>query len=194
MRTVSNAEMVEHDHLAYRAVAIARRRTPSSLTHDDLLAAARVGLWQSLQRADPSMPGFPVYAFRRIYGAVIDEVREQDALSRRQRRSGEYSFMPLVSHDGDLRVGHADGPMAPAAESHDPDERIARRRLAAKLDAALDAIPEREAKIIVNECVLERPQIDTAQELGVSAPRVNQLRDQGLRRMARLLEDLDDDS
>lgn len=194
MRTVSNAEMVEHDHLAYRAVAVARRRAPVSLTHDDLLAAARVGLWQSLQRANPSTPGFAAYAFRRIYGAVIDEVREQDPLSRAQRKSGEYAFLPLVSHDGDVRLGHADGFMAPPAESADVHERIARRRLAARIDAALDAIPAREAKILLDEYVLERLQIETAQELGVSAPRVNQLRDQGLRRMARLLEDLDDDS
>jgi RNA polymerase sigma factor FliA len=62
------------------------RRIPSHVNRDDLHAAARLGLAEALSRPDPSDdPAFEAYALRRARGAVLDELRGLDLLTRTER-------------------------------------------------------------------------------------------------------------
>src|SRR5207237_8171556 len=80
--------------LAHTALAkgIALRlagRVPKSVEMDDLVAAAMVGLIDAADRYDQSrgIP-FEAYSRRRIQGAVLDALRAEDHLTRRERRTG----------------------------------------------------------------------------------------------------------
>lgn len=79
--------------LAHTALAkgIALRlagRVPKSVDMDDLVAAGMLGLIEAADRFDESrgIP-FEAYSRRRIQGAILDTLRAEDHLTRRERRS-----------------------------------------------------------------------------------------------------------
>jgi len=80
--------------LAHTALAkgIALRlagRVPKSVDIDDLVAAGMVGLIDAADRFDETrgIP-FEAYSRRRIQGAILDALRAEDHLTRRERRIG----------------------------------------------------------------------------------------------------------
>lgn len=62
-------------------------RLPASVELDDLLQAGGIGLWHAVERYD-AMKGvaFTTYALQRIRGAMLDELRGRDWVSRGVRR------------------------------------------------------------------------------------------------------------
>jgi RNA polymerase sigma factor for flagellar operon FliA len=80
--------------LAHTALArgIALRfagRVPKSVEMDDLVSAGMLGLIDAADRFDEGrgIP-FEAYSRRRIEGAILDSLRAEDHLTRRERRSG----------------------------------------------------------------------------------------------------------
>lgn len=78
--------IAEHIDMARRIALKAARRLPERMTHDDIVAAAMVGLTEAADRFDATR-GEPFVAFaeKRIRGAVLDELRRGDLLPRRAR-------------------------------------------------------------------------------------------------------------
>ena len=69
------------------------RRLPAHVEREDLISAGVVGLLESARRFDPSRSdAFETFAEFRIKGAMLDELRHLDSLSRTMRR-----------HYGDVR-------------------------------------------------------------------------------------------
>src|SRR5207253_9286940 len=64
-------------------------RLPASVQLDDLIGAGMLGLMDAVDRFDESrcIP-FEAYARTRIQGAILDALRAEDHLSRRERRRG----------------------------------------------------------------------------------------------------------
>jgi RNA polymerase sigma factor for flagellar operon FliA len=64
-------------------------RVPKSVDMDDLVAAGMLGLIDAADRYDESrgIP-FEAYSRRRIQGAILDVLRAEDHLTRRERRAG----------------------------------------------------------------------------------------------------------
>lgn len=88
-----NAPTVERDRLIAAHIGMAQRiarkvgrRTPDSICEDELVGAALIGLSEAAERYD-STRGEPFVAFAetRIRGAVLDELRRGDLMSRRAR-------------------------------------------------------------------------------------------------------------
>jgi len=92
---VPNADDMRTERiLAHTALAkgIALRlagRVPKSVDIDDLIAAGMLGLIDAADRFDASrgIP-FEAYSRRRIQGAILDALRAEDHLTRRERRTG----------------------------------------------------------------------------------------------------------
>jgi RNA polymerase sigma factor for flagellar operon FliA len=83
-----NRLIAEFAPMARRVALRVARRTPSWIASDDLVSAAMVGLAEAAERYD-STRGEPFVAFatKRVRGAVLDELRRGDPLSRSARRS-----------------------------------------------------------------------------------------------------------
>jgi RNA polymerase sigma factor for flagellar operon FliA len=63
------------------------RRLPSHVELDDLVSAGFVGLTEAVRRYDAKRPeGFESYVQKRVAGAIRDELRTLDPLTRDQRR------------------------------------------------------------------------------------------------------------
>jgi RNA polymerase sigma factor FliA len=78
--------IAEHIDMARRIALKVARRLPHWVTRDDLIAAAMIGLTEAADRFDAERgEPFVGFAAKRIRGAVLDELRRGDLMSRRAR-------------------------------------------------------------------------------------------------------------
>jgi RNA polymerase sigma factor (sigma-70 family) len=86
-RTTREATIVQyigHVHVLAKRLQLC---VPSCVTYDDLVGAGTIGLIQAVDRFQPSRGlKFGTYARHRIRGAMLDFLREEDPLSRTERR------------------------------------------------------------------------------------------------------------
>lgn len=78
--------ITEHVEVARRISLRMARRCPDWIAREDLVAAAMLGLTEAAERYDASRnEPFLSFAEKRIRGAVVDELRRGDIMSRRAR-------------------------------------------------------------------------------------------------------------
>lgn len=191
----SREELTTYMPLVHQVVARLLRRLPPNVLRDDLVAAGTFGLVDALRKSGERGPAFDWYARIRIRGAVVDELRAQDWLTRRARTrlakaqaSGENASMSVVGFD-DLpeaqMMGFADGSIA---SPQDQVEHIMER---AALQQAVAQLPEREANIVTWHYFEGVAFKDIAARLGVSEPRISQLHARAMTRLRTLMADSD---
>ena len=187
VREVAAAEVAEFMPLVHHVVGTMLPRLPPNVLRDDLVAAGTFGLLDALRRQAPAERGaeFGWYARVRIRGAILDELRSQDWLSRRARRR----FASEERTTGAAVVGIEDLPEERRGFAEEgamtPEMLVAARSDANALAKAVDQLPVRERNIITQH-YFEGVQLRAiAKDLGVSEPRVSQLH---ARAVARLKE------
>ena len=168
--------------LVQRVVRQLARRLPANVQRDDLLAAGIFGLVDSLRRNGGSNgAAFEWYARTRIRGAIFDELRAQDWLSRRARAAAGVpaSFVSFedVANDDEAGLGGSD----------DPSEAIEWRSLCRALGRALAQLPERERNVVARHYFEGAKLKDIGAELGVSEPRISQLLSRAIERLRAIL-------
>jgi RNA polymerase sigma factor FliA len=83
------ALILAHTSLAKCLALRLAGRLPASVELDDLIGAGMLGLMDAVDRFDRSRSiPFEAYARTRIQGAILDALRAEDHLSRRDRRRG----------------------------------------------------------------------------------------------------------
>ncbi len=188
-REVQAHEIAELMPLVHQVVASMLPRLPPNVLRDDLVGAGAFGLLDALRRQQPSERGaeFVWYARVRIRGAILDELRSQDWLSRRARRrfaSQERNASAAVVGIDDLpeeRRGFVDN------GAFTPEMLVFARSDANALAKAVERLPDRERNII-NAHYFEGVQLRTiAHDLGVSEPRVSQLHARAITRLKEYL-------
>lgn len=81
-----NALVVAHVDLVAKVAKRMKRRLPGHIMTDDLVSAGHLGLIEAAERFDPSLgDSFPKFAEARIKGAMVDDIRRLDTLSRDMR-------------------------------------------------------------------------------------------------------------
>jgi RNA polymerase sigma factor for flagellar operon FliA len=93
-RRVSTGERRRNDyvtryyHCVEKIAKILARRLPASIEFSDLLSSGAVGLIEAAARFDPARgESFEAFAKIRIRGAMLDDIRVRDTLSRDMRRT-----------------------------------------------------------------------------------------------------------
>jgi len=173
--TPTTAEVTDYMPLVHQVVARFMGKLPPNVLRDDLIAAGTYGLIDSLRKnGDGRGPTFEWYARIRIRGAILDELRSQDWLTRRARsrviathgvEAGQRSAAIALEELPSVDVATEPSPFDLACEH------LERRALA----DAVATLPDRERRIITRH-YFEDVQFKTiAQELGVSEPRISQL-------------------
>jgi RNA polymerase sigma factor for flagellar operon FliA len=174
-----------------RIAAQIHRRSPPSIQRDDLIAAGMSGLWDALRRRDERPPEtFDFYLCTRVRGAIIDELRAEDWLPRRRGRNADGTrperTVPAVVHYEDL--GLRDRHRVASREEDNSEEMLAQKMAIERVLRGLDCLPARERYVLVKRDLHGVPIKDLGEELGVSKPRVCQLRTQALRRLREYLD------
>ncbi|CAN5729634.1 RNA polymerase sigma factor FliA [soil metagenome] len=148
-------------------------RLPPNVLRDDLVAAGTCGLLKALSRDTTERAGpFEAYARVRIHGAIVDELRTQDWLSRSARRAETEHperrfFIPLEElpeHGQDI-----------AGPSDDLDLALDLRVRIAEILDAIDDLPSRQRRLVRMVYVEGMLLKDVAVELRLSLARVSQL-------------------
>lgn len=174
-RLVSADELREYMPLVQQTVLRMMSRLPPNVLKEDLLAAGTYGLLNALRRSEDRGAAFEWYARIRIRGAVVDELRAQDWLSRRARARRA----SVVGADPRAIVGFDDlpeqGQDLEGPDAVDADELVDAHRSWLAVHAAIDALPAREQRLIQMHYLQGLPLKDVAAEFGVSEPRVSQL-------------------
>ena len=67
------------------ALATISRRLPQSVVRDDLASVGKIALIAALRQSHGSVDEVRAYCFVRVRGAILDELRRLDPLSRRRR-------------------------------------------------------------------------------------------------------------
>jgi RNA polymerase sigma factor for flagellar operon FliA len=189
-----NEDLLPYMPLVHEEVGRMLRRLPPSVQKDDLVAAGACGLMDALRKNAESArgPQFEWYARIRIRGAVLDELRNQDWLSRGQRaevtvraEQEQRSVNVLVSFD-DLPEHKR---LMPASEDDSPLELAERQSQRVALSRAVSALPEREAQIIQMHYFNGVQFKEIAAVLKVSEPRISQLHARAVSKLRDILKD-----
>jgi RNA polymerase sigma factor for flagellar operon FliA len=186
-------ELTLYMPLVHQVVCRVLRKLPPNVLRDDLVAAGAFGLIDALRKSVERGPACDWYARIRIRGAVVDELRSQDWLTRRARTrvakaqaKGEGGGASVVGFD-DLPEAQAQAFVDESMAS--PQEQVEQRMDRVALERAVKLLPEREANIVGWHYFEGIPFKTIASRLGVSEPRVSQLH---ARAMGRLRETLAD--
>jgi RNA polymerase sigma factor (sigma-70 family) len=162
---VTPAEAVAYLPLARARAGRAAIRLPAHIELDDLVQEASIGLLQAASRFDPSRGlSFATLARHRIDGAVLDYLRREDPLSRRQRRECAQLDITAIGPEALHLADPGPGPDDIAAQH----EHIA---AAARLLERLDDRSRFVATATLRGAELQ----DQARTLGVSPARVGQI-------------------
>lgn len=82
-----DAQLRHHSPLVLRLAHHLMARLPASVDIDDLIQVGMIGLNEALSRYDPAQGvQFETFASQRIRGAMLDELRDGDWLSRSSRK------------------------------------------------------------------------------------------------------------
>jgi RNA polymerase sigma factor for flagellar operon FliA len=182
-------ELTLYMPLVHQVVARMLRRLPPNVLRDDLVAAGAFGLIDAIRKSADRGPAFEWYARIRIRGAVVDELRSQDWLTRRARTRVTQAQANGTS-SGAAVIGFDDLPESQAQSFVDesmasPHEQVEQRMDRVALERAVALLPEREANIVGWHYFDNVPFKVIAVRLGVSEPRISQLH---ARAMGRLRE------
>jgi RNA polymerase sigma factor for flagellar operon FliA len=186
-------ELTAYMYLVHQVVARLLRKLPPNVLRDDLVAAGAFGLVDALRKSTERGPAFDWYARIRIRGAVVDELRAQDWLTRRARTrlaraqaQGEGTAVAVVGFD-DLPESQAQGLADESVAT--PQEQVEQRMDRIALERAVALLPEREASIVGWHYFDGVPFKTIAMRLSVSEPRVSQLHARAMGRLRASLAD-----
>lgn len=172
----------------------AGRRAPKFVCKADLYGAGVVGLVQSADRWRPEtgVP-FEAYARRRVRGAILDYMRNEDPCSRAERKrardAGESVKRTVFSLDAYIEFLQTDGGdeafavKAPDAER--PDIRYEHRDRVARFERLLNATPNTRHRLALI-LLCSHPADRVAEMVGYTAGRVSQLKQEARQRAQAL--------
>lgn len=162
---------------------ICRIPAGSRVTYDDLHSAGLLALVEASRRFDPSRGiAFPLFAYRRIQGAMLDELRSLDTVSRERRRAirngKDKRNAPPPPRLVELNAASAVPDPMP-----DVEERVAARLSIARLTEARRRLPERLRLVLHLRMEADWTLRQIAERLGVTQGRVCQLVGEGVKRL-----------
>jgi RNA polymerase sigma factor for flagellar operon FliA len=169
--------------------ALARRlqsRVPRCVALDDLVGAGAVGLMQAVDRFQPSRGlQFGTYARHRIWGAMLDFLREEDPLSRTERREVRAAS---IDRPSSATISLEDLPAHEARSAGNASCGIADRM---DLERARQRLSAREQRVISLLFDFDWNNREVARELGVNESRVSQIKNAALSKLRACLRNRD---
>jgi RNA polymerase sigma factor (sigma-70 family) len=158
---------------------VSRMLLPKTVAREDAQQEAALGFLRAMRRFDPARGLKPItLGHHAARGAVLDYLRTLDPLGRTERRQVKsegaeepVTVLSLSELDLDLI---ADQTFAPA------DDLAAAGETVRTVARAMRALPDREWQVVMMLFWCEMPVVEVARRLGVSWPRVYQLRTRAL--------------
>jgi RNA polymerase sigma factor for flagellar operon FliA len=176
------AEIEQWRHLVWYVVNRIKPRLPVSVCEDDLYAAGMYGLMRAARSYDPSRgAGFKTYAYHRIRGSILDDLRRLDFLPRsmreRARKEGvEPPAMVAIPTDEDGHESLAARQVSHQAEADDMN---------VLLHEAIDQLPDK-MRVVMSLYYRDGLKMrDIGERLNLTESRVSQIHSNAVTRLRR---------
>ena len=225
-----NQQLRQYQPMVRRMAYHMITRLPASVEVDDLIQAGMIGLSDAISRCTGEAEGLEKFALPRVRGAMIDELRDNDWVSRGCRKSqrqieeatqrlthrlcrrptdAELAAeleMPLAQYQSELArvhraqlvhlgdtdlLGDDDDDGLHGGQfgdwSADPLSRLENERQQVAVEAAMQALPERERDVMFMHYRRDMTFKEIGREIGVSESRVCQLHRQAVEMLRRRL-------
>lgn len=186
-----------HISLVHQVVAPIARRVPANVLRDDLIAAGVFGLVDSLRKnGGDGGATFEWYARTRIRGAVLDELRAQDWLTRRARDAINAAVeRDEIETDGISFVGLDELSVLDEQEflaslDLDPAASYETKETFRHLARGLEELPVRERKVIGMHYFESKTFRDIGIELEISETRAFQLHARAISKLRTFFDKL----
>ena len=173
-------ELDQWRHLVWYVVNRVKPRLPVSVSDEELFAAGFYGLLHAARSYDQERgAGFKTYAYHRIRGAILDELRRLDFLPRslrdRARAAGEEApSMVAIPTDED---GHE------SLASGREDRRVEAKDMHEAMMAAVHQLPDRMRQVMVMYYTENLKMRDIGAALGLTESRVSQIHSNAVQRL-----------
>ena len=174
--------LAAHLPLVHQIIGPIARRVPANVQHDDLLVAGISGLADSLRKnGGDSGTKFKSYARTRIRGAILDELRAQDSLSRRARDAVNAAQVSEIDKSDNVTFVGLDELLRDEEEefcqsrSRNPEELYAYKEVLELLRNDVELLSQREQFVIKMYYGDERTFRDIGIMLGISETRAFQI-------------------
>ena len=182
--------LAAHLPLVHQIIGPIARRVPANVQHDDLLVAGISGLADSLRKnGGDSGTKFKSYARTRIRGAILDELRAQDSLSRRARDAVNAAQVGEVDKRDNVTFVGLDELLLDEEEefcrsrARNPEELYAYNEVLEVLRNDVELLSQREQFVIKMHYRDERTFRDIGIMLGISETRAFQIHARALDRL-----------
>lgn len=159
------------------------RKVPSNVEFDDLFQAGMIGLHDALSRFKPEEGVQPeTFLSKRVRGAMIDELRRQDWLTRGERHElGDSFFMTSL----DIEDDEGNKVQSYEVEADENTERyFTMKQMVKALSAEVDHLPESEQYVLSMMYEHDLSQTEIAATMKISAARVCQIHKKAVNRLA----------
>jgi len=207
---ISQSEIEDCIEWAKKFVSSLYGRIPPHSDLDDLLGSALLGLAESINRYDPNKNAtLKTFAKKRMVGAVKDELRRYDPLTRGQRNrlrdltekkelevkekdvvldkeeNEEMQSLRLVCNHGrrlPLEEFEADSSQTTSLsdQTHSPEERCHRKRICSIIKNNIGKLNSRARNILELLYFQDLNTIEVGEKLGLSQSRISQIRYESL--------------
>jgi RNA polymerase sigma factor FliA len=185
------AEIGQWQHLVWYVVNRIKPRLPASVAEDDLFAAGMFGLMRAARSYDPSRgAGFKTYAYHRIRGAILDDLRRSDFLPRSMRDKAraegvEPPSLLGIPTDEDGHENLAAHPVGESAANEDMHD---------LLQEAIDNLPEK-MRIVMSLYYREEVKMrEIGERLKLTESRVSQIHSNAVTRLRRAMRSANGES
>jgi RNA polymerase sigma factor for flagellar operon FliA len=182
--TKYEAEIEQWRHLVWYVVNRIKPRLPVSVSEDELFAAGMYGLMRAARSYDASRgAGFKTYAYHRIRGSILDDLRRLDYLPRSMRDKAKANgvdppSMLSIPTDEDGHESLAARPVAQQAEADD---------MHVILHEAIDNLPEK-MRIVMSLYYREGVKMrEIGERLLLTESRVSQIHSNAVSRLRRAM-------
>ncbi|MDP6962775.1 MAG: sigma-70 family RNA polymerase sigma factor [Planctomycetota bacterium] len=178
------AQIEQWTDLVWHIVNKIKGRLPFSVSEEELYAAGMFGLMRAARSYDESQGAqFKTYAYHRVRGAILDDLRRMDFLPRsvrdRAKESGEDapSIVALpTDEDGHIGIG--------AQETSDSVEES---EMLTQMHAAIDRLPEKMQAVMSMYYRQNMKMCEIGLRLNITESRVSQIHTNAVTRLRRML-------
>lgn len=179
------AEISQWRHLVWYVVNRIRPRLPVSVSEEELFSAGLYGLMKACRSYDPARGAvFKTYAYHRIRGAILDELRRLDFLPRslrdRAKEMGEDppSILAIpTDEDGNESL--------PALHR---EEGVERTDLHAALLLEIDGLPDKMRLVMTLYYQRGMRMREIGEQMRLTESRVSQIHSNAILRLRRVFE------
>ncbi|MHC4824574.1 MAG: sigma-70 family RNA polymerase sigma factor [Planctomycetota bacterium] len=176
------AEIDQWRHLVWYVVNRIKARLPVSVSEDELFSAGMYGLMRAARSYDPTRgAGFKTYAYHRIRGSILDDLRRLDFLPRslrdRARKNGEEAPAVVgIPTDEDGQESLSARPVEEKSEQDDLKEALHRE---------IDSLPDKMRIVMALYYRDELKMREIGEKLGLTESRVSQIHSNAVSRLRR---------